>query len=316
MADGKKKIEVVIGGRAYNLAGMESEEYIETVAKYLDSKINELKSKSTPNIVYEESFPIILALNIADDLFKEKENKENTSTIITKDNEESIAKDLSKRLNDQVKETAELKNQFSIKSNDYSLLLDQYEAKSGEVDALKTTIVNREDQIERLERKIDVLNSDITELNGRIEEKSQHITDLNAKINSKNQELNALSKKLNEKNVALNELNQKAAERNIKLNTVNKERDELSVKLKAANGNIRSLEADINRLSQEKEALALKNEDLVKDVASVKDQFDTFKSSIDTMSNENQLKAAFAKVKAENIELMRKIEGLESKLSK
>ena len=55
-------------------------------------------------------------------------------------------------------------------------------------------------------------------------------------------------------------------------------------------------------------------ENLIKDVASVKDQFDTFKSSLD-VNNENQLKAAFAKVKAENIELMRKIESLESKLA-
>ena len=86
MAEAKKKIEVVIGGRSYNLAGMESESYIEMVAKYLDNKLNELKAKSSPNIVYDEAFPIILALNIADDLFKEKENKENTSTVITKEN--------------------------------------------------------------------------------------------------------------------------------------------------------------------------------------------------------------------------------------
>ena len=130
MAEAKKKIEVVIGGRAYNLAGIESEEYIEMVAKYLDSKLNELKAKSSPNIVYDEAFPIILALNIADDLFKEKENKANTSTIITKDNESSVAAELSKRINEQIKEMTELKNQYSIKANDYNLLLNQFEAKS------------------------------------------------------------------------------------------------------------------------------------------------------------------------------------------
>lgn len=313
MAD-KKKIEVVIGGRAYNLAGMESPEYIEMVAKYLDSKLNELKASSSPNIVYDESFPIILALNIADDLFKEKENKSNTSTVITKENENSVVADLSKRLNDQTKDMTELKNQYSIKVNDYNILLDQFEAKSKEVDGLKTTIINLEDVIEKFERKTDMLNGDITELKGKVDEKSQYITDLNAKINSKNQELNTLSKKLNEKNVALSELNQKAAEKNIKLNNVNKERDDLAVKLKSANSNIKSLEGEIEKLKKENKDLTGEKESLRKDVASVKDQFDTFKSSLD-INNENQLKAAFAKVKAENIELMRKIESLETKLA-
>ena len=118
MAEAKKKIEVVIGGRAYNLAGIESEEYIEMVAKYLDSKLNELKAKSSPNIVYDEAFPIILALNIADDLFKEKENKANTSTIITKDNESSVAAELSKRINEQIKEMTELEYRYSFMSNE------------------------------------------------------------------------------------------------------------------------------------------------------------------------------------------------------
>ncbi|MEI3163999.1 MAG: hypothetical protein V8S74_11670 [Lachnospirales bacterium] len=60
------------------------------------------------------------------------------------------------------------------------------------------------------------------------------------------------------------------------------------------------------------------NEDkdsLIKDVASIKDQFDTFKNSLD-IDESNQLKAAFAKVKAENIELMRKVESLEIKLKR
>ena len=263
MAD-KKKIEVVIGGRAYNLAGMESPEYIEMVAKYLDSKLNELKASSSPNIVYDESFPIILALNIADDLFKEKENKSNTSTVITKENENSVVADLSKRLNDQTKEMTELKNQYSIKVNDYNILLDQFEAKSKEVDGLKTTIINLEDVIEKFERKTDMLNGDITELKGKVD--------------------------------------------------VNKERDDLAVKLKSANSNIKSLEGEIEKLKKENKDLAGEKESLRKDVASVKDQFDTFKSSLD-INNENQLKAAFAKVKAENIELMRKIESLETKLA-
>ena len=108
MAEVKKRIEVNIGGRTYNLAGMENPDYMEMVAKYLDNKMNELKAKSSPNIVYNESFPIILALNIADDLFKERENKANTSTVVVKEKENNIASELTARLNDQIKETTEI----------------------------------------------------------------------------------------------------------------------------------------------------------------------------------------------------------------
>lgn len=310
----KKKIGVVIGGKTYNLAGLESEEYMEMVASYLDSKIDEIKQGSSPNVVYEPSFPIILALNIADDLFKERENKANTSSVVVDKKIGAAAeernKELIKELNAQKQGMTELKTQYSGKANDYQILLNQFEAKSNEVDGLKTIIINREDTIENLERKLSIANGDIDELKAKLSDKEQHILDLNAKIVSKNQELNTLSKKLNEKNVALNELNQKAAERNQKLSAVNKERDELAVKLKSANSTIKTNEETISKLNDDNKSLQFDKDNLIKDVASVKEQFDMFKSSL-SVNDGNQLKTAFAKVKSENIELQRTIQRLE-----
>ena len=63
---------------------------------------------------------------------------------------------------------------------------------------------------------------------------------------------------------------------------------------------VKALEKDMEKLTKESQMLKEDKESLIKDVASIKDQFDTFKNSLD-IDEGNQLKAAFAKVKAENI---------------
>ncbi len=307
MDNGKSKVEVVIGGRIYKLAGQDSPDYIQTVARYIDTKLNELKRAATPSIVYDESFPIILALNIADDLFKEKENK--AASI------PEGSRDYGDRLMVQAREMTEIKNRLTSKTNDYNLLLEQFEAKSGEVDGLKTNIINKEEKIEALEKKQEEIKASLEEAMGRIEEKSQYITNLNAKISDKNQELNSLSKKLAEKNNALNELNKKSADRNIKLNNVNKERDELAIKLKSANASIRSLESGAQKSAEAMDKITAERNDYKAKYELLQEQFEVYKKSLE-MSNETQLKAAFAKIKAENLELTRRAEALEEQLGK
>lgn len=233
MPNDRQQIDVVIGGRSFKLAASENTEYIEKVAAYIDNKLKELNVASSSDIMQNEYFSIILALNIADDLFKERENNNKPDPEIEPPTPE------------QVKQIAELKAQLSAKINDYNILLDQFKAKSDEVDSLKDAIYSSEDNISKLNIKTENLITEAETSKKTIENKSQYIIDLTKKISDKNQELNALSKKLAEKNTALNELNKKSAERNIKLNNVNKERDELAIKLKSANNNIRNLEKEI-----------------------------------------------------------------------
>lgn len=307
MENTNSKVEVVIGGKIYKLSGQDSPDYIQTVARYIDAKLSDLKRAATPSIVYDDSFPIILALNIADDLFKERENK--VSSI------SEGSEGYNDRLMVQAREMTELKNQLASKTNDYKLLLDQFESKSSEVDGLKTNIINKEDKIEALEKKQEEIKAALEEANGRIEEKSQYITNLNAKISDKNQELNSLSKKLAEKNNALNELNKKSADRNIKLNNVNKERDDLAIKLKSANSSIRNLESNAQKAAEAMDKMTAERNDYKAKYELLQEQFEVYKKSLE-MSNETQLKAAFAKIKAENLELTRKAEALEAQLSK
>jgi hypothetical protein len=388
MSDNNKQlIDVVIGGKIFKLSAEENPEYIQKIAEYIDNKLNELNVASASDIMNNEYLSIILALNIADDLFKEKGLND----------EKEI--DIDSPTPEQMRQIAELKTQLMAKINDYDLLLNQFQAKTSEVDGLKDTIYANEDNISKLNLKAEGYKEEAETNKKTIENKSQYIIDLTKKISDKNQELNNLSKKLAEKNSALNELNKKSAERNIKLNTVNKERDELAVKLKSANNTIKNLEKEIENIKavhktemdklkklcadeiaeietnhadeifalntshqneiegiraahkdrlervelshqQELDDITAKNRKKVsalskkltdveidykdlehnhkvleEDSDALKSEFDKFKNSL-TSTTDGQLKAAFAKTKAENIELRRTIEELKTALSK
>ena len=68
----KNKTQVIIAGKIYTLSGYESEEYLQRVATYLNSKISEFKNKDGYARLSPEMRGILLNLNTADDYFKMK----------------------------------------------------------------------------------------------------------------------------------------------------------------------------------------------------------------------------------------------------
>lgn len=65
--------EVIIGGKVLTLSGNESEEYLQKVASYINNKISELGKSEAYKRTPHDMQSILLALNIADDFFKAKE---------------------------------------------------------------------------------------------------------------------------------------------------------------------------------------------------------------------------------------------------
>ncbi len=63
-------IEVIINGKRYVICGYESEEYLQKVASYINSKIAEFKQQDFYRTLDGEMRNILLQLNIADDYFK------------------------------------------------------------------------------------------------------------------------------------------------------------------------------------------------------------------------------------------------------
>ncbi|MEE1114609.1 MAG: cell division protein ZapA [Eubacterium sp.] len=68
----KTTIKVLIDGKIVTLSGYESEDYLQHVAYYLNTKIAELRSLDGYNRQSQETKATLLALNIADDYFKAK----------------------------------------------------------------------------------------------------------------------------------------------------------------------------------------------------------------------------------------------------
>lgn len=68
----KTETEVIIGGKSYTLSGMESAEYMQRVAFYINNKMSEYNKVESFRKQSSEFRNILLELNIADDLFKAK----------------------------------------------------------------------------------------------------------------------------------------------------------------------------------------------------------------------------------------------------
>jgi cell division protein ZapA len=84
----ERLIEVNIFGNDYTVKTDADTEYIQEIARYVDKKMGEIvkntKTVSTLNTA------ILAALNIADDLFKEKEKREELLTEVENRSEEIV----------------------------------------------------------------------------------------------------------------------------------------------------------------------------------------------------------------------------------
>ena len=72
MAGKRNDTEVFINNKRYTLTGYESEEYLQKVAAYINSKISELKSMESYRMLDGDLRTLLLEINIADDYFKIK----------------------------------------------------------------------------------------------------------------------------------------------------------------------------------------------------------------------------------------------------
>ncbi len=68
----KNDTEVIIGGKVLHLSGYESEEYLQKVAAYLNSKYTEYNKLESFSRSPVDQQNLLLQLNIADDYFKAK----------------------------------------------------------------------------------------------------------------------------------------------------------------------------------------------------------------------------------------------------
>lgn len=186
----KKQVEVKIGNFKYNLTTTESEEYINGIAKYINNKIDEIST--THRSINKDTIPFFLtmALNIADDLFKQRKQFTKSSKSL-KTLEENFSKINEVNLNnEQLKNSLEkknleieyLKNEFSKNLNKKEQELASLKEEFNNINKIKDKkISDLKGTIGSLEKKIQEFTSNEDELLNLLCEKEEELTSLKQK---------------------------------------------------------------------------------------------------------------------------------------
>ena len=116
----KNDIKVVINNKVYTLSGQESEDYLQNVATYINGKIAECQSSEAYRRFNAEYQNVLLALNIADDYFKAKDQ---VNQMLTEDD------DKDKQIYDLRHEVIEVQ----IKYESAQKMIEEYKEKVSEL---------------------------------------------------------------------------------------------------------------------------------------------------------------------------------------
>ena len=116
----KNDIKVVINNKVYTLSGQESEDFLQNVATYINGKIAECQSSEAYRRFNAEYQNVLLALNIADDYFKAKDQ---VNQMLTEDD------DKDKQIYDLRHEVIEVQ----IKYESAQKMIEEYKEKISEL---------------------------------------------------------------------------------------------------------------------------------------------------------------------------------------
>ena len=116
----QKNDKVVINNKVYTLSGQESEDYLQNVATYINGKIAECQSSEAYRRFNAEYQNVLLALNIADDYFKAKDQ---VNQMLTEDD------DKDKQIYDLRHEVIEVQ----IKYESAQKMIEEYKDKISEL---------------------------------------------------------------------------------------------------------------------------------------------------------------------------------------
>lgn len=162
MQDSKNRVTIEIMGQQYTVLGRETEEYLHSIALYVDKKIKELNNKgyAMNNVM----LAVLTALNIADELFKAKQDLEIAQKQAAKPGRE--LEDVRYRLRKAKEETVgfktdieNLKQQLGNSQEEASNIYSEWLKAQRESKEAKDRIERLEDQKKELEMQIEEMKS-------------------------------------------------------------------------------------------------------------------------------------------------------------
>ncbi len=126
-------IEVIINNKRYTLSGYESEEYLQKIASYINSKHTEFRNKDAYKFLDNDLKNILMQINIADDYHKTKDK----------------IKDIEKELESKSNEIYDLKHELITTQTKLNQTLKDMEELKQELYEAQKNIVRLETELQK-----------------------------------------------------------------------------------------------------------------------------------------------------------------------
>lgn len=181
MEQKKNEVKVIIDSKLYTLTGVESEEYISSIAAYLNNKLAELNTDSVIPVSLNPT-SVSVAINIADDLFKEREIHKSLNEKTSKSIEENKAlksanSTLHSKINSLNTEVSNLINKVKLLTNETNELKTSNQALSEENSSLKKKNEASQKQIKELKDELSSIKSELDASKTELEKTKSELTE-------------------------------------------------------------------------------------------------------------------------------------------
>ncbi len=178
--DTKNFTEVYIAGKVYNVGGFEEEEYLQKVAAYVNSKVNELREQPGFLKMNADYQNVLLELNLADDIFKmrrqamasdrkvaaqEKENYNIRHDLVSSqmklDNMKEHLESVQQEQEDTRTELESVKQQYENSQSELKSMEQQYESSQKELKSAKQQLAASQKEMENARQQLESSQRDL-----------------------------------------------------------------------------------------------------------------------------------------------------------
>ncbi len=211
MEDKKNYVKVIIDSTVYTLIGIESEDYIQSVAEYINNKIVEL-NKGTLNQVGLNKSSLIVTLNIADDYFKEKEKNKILEEKNSKfDNNFQISNEQALKKDKEIEQLKEECQAFGIKTGSLNSKIAELKNKlektqkelsqaktnlESELSQTKTEFAQSKDELSETKTKLKLSEDELSETKTKLSLSEDELSNFKTKLKLSEDELSDFKAKL------------------------------------------------------------------------------------------------------------------------
>lgn len=170
----RNKVIVRINGSEYTLMGEESEDYLFSIANYVDKKVKEILQSNSKHST--TSAAILTSLTLADDLFKARREIEMQKSSLRAPEE---------KMKEFQREYDELKLAYMSLSKEYEELKKLQESKDEDLNNLKEeynkiykSYMDKNDEYEKLLKEATYVKEQNQTLESKLQENDTHIQNL------------------------------------------------------------------------------------------------------------------------------------------